>query len=136
MEVEQGTDSCTNETEAHGDGDHSLQRHGLVTLKKTSCSKTSCRVFFHQIRKTQLWPNALFFKGEKNHWSSQRINFGKKTRYYYCRKIRTTFYQNVAETRPTHLNRDHIESNLSVPGIQGHQENALYKSLETSPHLH
>ena len=35
----------------------------------------------------------------------------------------------------THLNRDQIESDLSVPGIQGHQENALYKSFETSPHL-
>jgi len=32
-----------------------------------------------------------------------------------------------------HLNRDTIESNLSVPGIQGYHENALYKSFETSP---
>ena len=35
----------------------------------------------------------------------------------------------------THLNRDEIESNLSVPGIRGCHENALYKSFETSPHL-
>ena len=34
-----------------------------------------------------------------------------------------------------HLNRDNFESNLSVPGIQRCHENALYKSLETSPHL-
>ena len=34
-----------------------------------------------------------------------------------------------------HLNRDKIESNLSVPGIQGCHENALFKSFETSPHL-
>ena len=35
----------------------------------------------------------------------------------------------------THLNRDNIKSNLSVPGIQGCHENALCKSFETSPHL-
>ena len=34
-----------------------------------------------------------------------------------------------------HLNKDKIESNLSVPGIQGHQENALIKSFEMSLHL-
>ena len=34
-----------------------------------------------------------------------------------------------------HLNRDNIESNLSVPGIQGRQENTLIKSFEMSPHL-
>ena len=34
-----------------------------------------------------------------------------------------------------HLNRGTIESNLSVPGIQGCHENALIKSFETSPHL-
>ena len=39
------------------------------------------------------------------------------------------------EGSSTHLNRDKIESNLSVPGIQGHQENALIKSFEMSPHL-
>ena len=31
-----------------------------------------------------------------------------------------------------HLNRNQIESNLSVPGIQWCQENALCKSFETS----
>ena len=31
-----------------------------------------------------------------------------------------------------YINRDKIESNLSVPGIQGCQDNALYKSFETS----
>ena len=35
----------------------------------------------------------------------------------------------------SHLNRDKIESNLSVPGIQGCHENALIKSFEMSPHL-
>ena len=35
----------------------------------------------------------------------------------------------------THLNRDKIESNLSVPGIKGHQENALIKGFEMSPPL-
>ena len=35
----------------------------------------------------------------------------------------------------THLNREKIESNFSIPGIQGHQENALIKSFEMSPHL-
>ena len=35
----------------------------------------------------------------------------------------------------THLNRDQIESNLNVPGIQGCHENALYKSCEMSPHF-
>ena len=34
-----------------------------------------------------------------------------------------------------HLNRDKIESNWSVPGIQGRQENALIESFEMSPHL-
>ena len=34
-----------------------------------------------------------------------------------------------------HLNRDKIESNLSVPGIQGCHENALCKSFEMSPLL-
>ena len=34
-----------------------------------------------------------------------------------------------------HLNRDKIESNLSLPGIQGRYENALIKSFEMSPHL-
>ena len=33
----------------------------------------------------------------------------------------------------THLKRENIKSNLSVPGIQGCHENALYKSFETSP---
>ena len=32
----------------------------------------------------------------------------------------------------SHLNRDKIESYLSVPGIQGHPENALIKSFEMS----
>ena len=35
----------------------------------------------------------------------------------------------------THLNRDKIESNLSVPVIQGHQENPLIESFEMSPQL-
>ena len=35
----------------------------------------------------------------------------------------------------THLNRDKIESNLRVPGIQGCHENALILSFELSPHL-
>ena len=35
----------------------------------------------------------------------------------------------------THLNRDKIESNLSVPRIQGCHENALFKSSETSSHI-
>ena len=35
----------------------------------------------------------------------------------------------------THLKRDQIESNLSVPVIQGHQENVLIKSFEMSPLL-
>ena len=34
-----------------------------------------------------------------------------------------------------HLNRDKMETNLSVPAIQGHQENAVNKSFEMSPHL-
>ena len=33
------------------------------------------------------------------------------------------------------LNRDEMESNLSAPGIQGNQENALIKSIKMSPHL-
>ena len=33
-----------------------------------------------------------------------------------------------------HLNRDKIESNLSVPVIQGCRENALFKNFQTSPH--
>ena len=37
---------------------------------------------------------------------------------------------NIAEA---HLNRNQIESNLSVPGIQGCHENALYKSFEMRP---
>ena len=35
----------------------------------------------------------------------------------------------------SHLNRDTIESNLSVPGIQGYQENTLIRSFEMIPHL-
>ena len=34
-----------------------------------------------------------------------------------------------------HLNRCRVESNLSVPGIQGCHENALCKSFKTSLHL-
>ena len=30
----------------------------------------------------------------------------------------------------THLNRDKIEANMSVPGVQGCHENAIYKSFE------
>ena len=33
------------------------------------------------------------------------------------------------------VHRNKIETNLSVPGIQGHHENTLYKSFETSRHL-
>ena len=36
----------------------------------------------------------------------------------------------------SHLNRDYIESNLSVPAIQGCYENALIKSFEMSPYLY
>ena len=32
-----------------------------------------------------------------------------------------------------HLNRHKIESNLSVPGVKSHQENALTKIFEMSP---
>ena len=32
-------------------------------------------------------------------------------------------------------NNNQIETNLSLPGIRGCHENALYKSFETSPHL-
>ena len=39
------------------------------------------------------------------------------------------------EVKDTHLNRAKIESNLSVPGIQGCHENASCKSFEMSPHL-
>ena len=38
-------------------------------------------------------------------------------------------------TADSHLNRDKIEFNLSVPRIKGCHENALDKSFETSPHL-
>ena len=43
----------------------------------------------------------------------------------------------VLEKSPrfTLLNRDKIESTLSVPGIQGCHENALYKSFKMSPHF-
>ena len=41
----------------------------------------------------------------------------------------------AAKSKRSHLNRYQIESNLSVPGIQGYHENALYKSFETSPLL-
>ena len=34
----------------------------------------------------------------------------------------------------SHLNRGLIESNMSVPGNQEHNANALIKSLEMSPH--
>ena len=37
--------------------------------------------------------------------------------------------------KDTHLSRNQIESNLSVPGIQGCHENALFKRLEMSPHF-
>ena len=35
----------------------------------------------------------------------------------------------------SYLNRDEIESNLSVLGIQGYHEFALYKSFKMIPHL-
>ena len=35
----------------------------------------------------------------------------------------------------SHLNKNKIVSNLSVPGILEHQENTLIKSFEISPHL-
>ena len=34
-----------------------------------------------------------------------------------------------------HLNSDKIESNMIVPGIPGHQKNALIKSFEMRPYL-
>ena len=42
--------------------------------------------------------------------------------------------RNILRT-PTHLNRDKIESDLSVPGIQGHHDKALVKSFQMRPHL-
>ena len=44
-------------------------------------------------------------------------------------------FASVQRITITHLNRDQIESNFSVPGIQGHQENAFFKSFEMSSHL-
>ena len=41
----------------------------------------------------------------------------------------------VLDSNGPHLNIDEIESNLSVPGIQGCHENVLYKSFERSPLL-
>ena len=35
----------------------------------------------------------------------------------------------------SHLKRDKIESNLSVPGIQGGLDNAFYKSFKNKPQL-
>ena len=35
----------------------------------------------------------------------------------------------------THLNRDKIETNLSVPGFRGHQECTLIDNFEMIPHL-
>ena len=35
----------------------------------------------------------------------------------------------------THLNRENIEPNLSVPGFQGHHENALIQELRNEPPL-
>ena len=53
-----------------------------------------------------------------------------------CRTIRFVVdFVTVIAQDFAHLNRDKIKSNLSVPGIQGHQENALIKSFKMSPHL-
>ena len=41
----------------------------------------------------------------------------------------------VVGVKVAHLNRNKIESNLSVPGIQGCQENAFIESFEMSSHL-
>ena len=37
------------------------------------------------------------------------------------------------QSSQTHLNRDKIESNLSVPGFQGRHKNALIKDFKMSP---
>ena len=57
--------------------------------------------------------------------------------YLTKRKIKKTltnidFTKFLYQKHP-HLNRDKIKSNLSVPEIQGHHENALIKSFESSP---
>ena len=39
------------------------------------------------------------------------------------------------QVRGAHLNKDRIETNSSVPWIQGRHENALIKSFKTSPHM-
>ena len=41
----------------------------------------------------------------------------------------------ILDLVPAQINRDKIESNLSVPGVQGCHENALIKSFKMSPHL-
>ena len=64
----------------------------------------------------------------------------KKTRFQKKKKKKTRFGDSqivpkrVTQTH-SHLNRDKIESNLSVPGIWMNQENGLIKSFEMSPPL-
>ena len=62
--------------------------------------------------------------------------FEQNTHKFTMANIKTqdSLFQ-IYGTLNAHLNRAKIESNLSVPGIQGCQENALIKSVKMSPHL-
>ena len=62
---------------------------------------------------------------EDRQYKDDKINWWDDVYGFDMRSVKST----------SHLNRDEIESNLSVPGNQGHQENALYKSFETNPHF-
>ena len=64
-----------------------------------------------------------------NYFESVLLSFLQRTQR---RRQVELYLQNASYS---HLNREMIESNLNVPGIQGHQENALIKSFEMSPNL-
>ena len=63
--------------------------------------------------------------------SRTRAATSSRTPRTTCRTMVRALRQSVSEMPRAHLNRDQIESNLGVPGIQGHQENTLYESFKT-----
>ena len=68
-------------------------------------------------------------------WDNPNLSKRLQAKKHFRRKFERKAFDTKPSKTISHLNRDKIESNLSVPEIQEHQENALIKSFEMRPHL-